>query len=387
MLVVHLAASPFVGGPEAQMLGLIGAMPEPHRSAVLSFSEGGRCRTLLNAAGTLGASVVELQSNAPRYRASVEEIAGHLRRLGADLLCCHGYKPDILGLFSAKRAGVPVISVSHGWTAATWKVRLNEALDRLSLRGMDRVVCVSEAQAKRVQRAGVPARRAVVIHNAIDMRKYLDSIDSSGRDELLSLFAKPPRILIGSAGRLSPEKGYSVLVESAAIVLRANPEAGFLHFGEGVSRPEVERKIAELGLEGRFILGGFRSDLPSVLPHFDLFAQPSFTEGLPVAVLEAFACGVPVAATAVGGTPEIVTDGTNGRLVPPGNPEMLARAIVELIAKPEELKAMGERGRGLVLSEFTFEQQWLKYERLFDEILRFRSREHVEPPRLEALRG
>ena len=203
----------------------------------------------------------------------------------------------------------------------------------------------------------------------------------------MSLFAKPPRILIGSAGRLSPEKGYSVLVESAAIVLRANPEAGFLHFGEGVSRPEVERKIAELGLEGRFILGGFRSDLPSVLPHFDLFAQPSFTEGLPVAVLEAFACGVPVAATAVGGTPEIVTDGTNGRLVPPGNPEMLARAIVELIAKPEELKAMGERGRGLVLSEFTFEQQWLKYERLFDEILRFRSREHVEPPRLEALRG
>ena len=370
MHVAHLAASPFVGGPEAQMLGLIGVMPSPYRSTVLSFSEGGRCRTLLKAAEERGAEAVELQSNAPRYRAAVKEVADHLRRLRADVLCCHGYKPDILGLFAARRAGIPVISVSHGWTAATWKVRLNETLDRLSLLGMDRVVCVSEAQAKRVRKAGVSKRRAVVIHNAIDAGKYFDAIDPAGRDELLGLFPNRPRILIGSAGRLSPEKGYAVLVESAALVLRENPDVGFLHFGEGVSRPEVERRIAELGLEGKFILGGFRSDLPSVLPHFDLFAQPSFTEGLPCAVLEAFACGVPVAATAVGGTPEVVADGINGRLVPPGNPEILARAILNMIAQPETLKTMGEQGRALVLGKFTFERQWSQYEQLFDEILR-----------------
>ena len=378
MLVVHLAASPFVGGPEAQMLGLIGVMPSPHRSAVLSFSEGGRCRTLLNAASELGAEAVELRSNAPRYRTAVKEVAELLREMRADVLCCHGYKPDILGLFAARRAGIPVISVSHGWTAATWKVRLNETVDRFSLRGVDRVVCVSQAQAKRVLKAGVSARRAVVIHNAIDPARYLGPVDPAGREELLSFFASRPRILIGSAGRLSPEKGYAVLVESAAMVLRENPDAGFLHFGEGVSRPEVERKIAELGLEGKFILGGFRSDLPRVLPHFDVFALPSFTEGLPCAVLEAFACGVPVAATAVGGTPEVVSDGINGRLVPPRNPEMLARAMIDLIAKPEQLNVMGERGRGLVLRQFTFERQWTQYQHIFDEILRPKSRDHAE---------
>ena len=386
MLVVHLAASPFVGGPEAQMLGLVAAMPSPHRSAVLSFSERGRCQALLNAARVLGAEVVELRSNAPRYRASVHEIAKHLRRLRADVLCCHGYKPDILGLFAAKRAGIPVISVSHGWTAATWKVRLNEAVDRLSLRGMDRVVCVSEAQAKRVRNAGVSSTRAVVIHNAIDTQRYVACADPDDREQLLSLFKSPPRILIGSAGRLSPEKGYSVLVESAARVLRENPNAGFLHFGEGVSRPEVERKIAELGLKERFILGGFRSDLPRILPHFDLFVLPSFTEGLPCAVLEAFAGGVPVVATAVGGTPEVVADGINGRLVPPRNPVVLAQAILEMIADPATLKSMGEQGKGLVLKQFTFERQWLQYRLLFDAILRPKSQDYAETSQLEALR-
>src|SRR4051794_4226685 len=166
MVVVHLIASPFLGGPERQLLGLIACLPESYRSALLSFAEGGRCRPLLDEARRLGFEAVELEQNAPRYRAAVREVAGHLRRLGAEVLCCHGYKPDILGWQAAHRAGIPVVAVFRGWTAATLKVRLNEALDRLYLRRMDRVVCVSEGQAARVRRAGVPAGRVVVIRNA-----------------------------------------------------------------------------------------------------------------------------------------------------------------------------------------------------------------------------
>src|SRR3954447_3346451 len=118
MVGVHLAASPFFGGPERQMLGLASALPAEYRSVFLSFAEGGRCRPLLDEARRLGVEAVELEENAPRYWAAVREVAGHLRRMGAEVLCCHGYKPDILGWRAARRAGVPVVAVSRGWTAA-----------------------------------------------------------------------------------------------------------------------------------------------------------------------------------------------------------------------------------------------------------------------------
>ena len=83
------------------------------------------------------------------------------------MLCCSGYKPDLIGWLAARRAGVPVVAIAHGWTAATCKVRFYEALDRWVMRRMDAVVCVSEAQGVKVRRAGVPPERAPVIRNAI----------------------------------------------------------------------------------------------------------------------------------------------------------------------------------------------------------------------------
>src|SRR6266545_4292935 len=167
MIVAQLMASPFVGGPERQVLGLAQSLPEHYRSVFLSFSEGGRARPLLDEARRHGFEAIELQHNIGALRRAVAEVAAHLQRLRADVLCCSGYKPDLIGLLAARRVGVPVVSVSHGWTGATFKVRVNETLDRLVVRWMDRVVCVSEAQAVKVRRAGVASERVVVIRNAI----------------------------------------------------------------------------------------------------------------------------------------------------------------------------------------------------------------------------
>lgn len=363
MRMVHLAASAFVGGPESQMLGLIGHLANGFSSALLSFSEGGRCRALLDAARELGAETVELEHNAPSYRAAITEIAGHLRRLDADVLCCHGYKPDLLGLAAARRAGLPVVSISHGWTAATLKVRANEAMDRLCLFGMDRVVCVSEGQARKVRRIGIPSRRIAVIRNAVEAPRD-EPADPSVLEQLRSLFPDPPRRIVGAAGRLSPEKGYGVLVDAAAAVVRDHPDIGFVHFGQGPLCDEIARQIDSLGLGHRFVLAGFRTDLHRVLPHLDLFVLPSYTEGLPVVVLEAFAAGLPVVATAVGGTPEVVEDGANGRLVPPGDPHRLALRIAETVGRAD----MGARGRALVLDRFTFPAQADQYRLLFESL-------------------
>src|SRR5262249_18027517 len=153
--IIHLTSSTFFGGPERQMLGLAQALGEGDRTAFFSFREGGRCRDFLGRARREGDEADELAHDTPHFRAAVRELTARLRRASADVLCCHGYKADLLGRPAARRAGVPVVAVARGWTAEDLKVRLYEALDRFALRWMDRVVCVSEGQAVKVRHAGV----------------------------------------------------------------------------------------------------------------------------------------------------------------------------------------------------------------------------------------
>jgi glycosyltransferase involved in cell wall biosynthesis len=262
---------------------------------------------------------------------------------------------------------VPVISVSRGWTGESIRVRFYEALERLNLRWMDRVVCVSQGQADKVRQAGVPADRTVVIPNAIQAERFA-APDPAYRQRLQDLFARPRRRIVGAAGRLSPEKGFTVLVEAAAQLARTDPCLGFVVFGDGPLRERLAEQIEAARLAGRFILAGYRPDLDCFLPFLDLLVLPSFTEGMPNVVLEAFAAGVPVVATAVGGTPEVIEEGVSGYLVPPGNPGALAQRIRDALAAGEDCRALGLRGRERVLRHFTFAAQALQYQELFAEL-------------------
>jgi glycosyltransferase involved in cell wall biosynthesis len=368
MRIVHLMASPFVGGPERQVLGLAASLPSGYESVFLSFSERGLCRPFLEQAWQQGFEALELIENVPRIRRAAREVADHLRRLGADVLCCSGYKPDLIGWQAARQAGVPVVAISHGWTAATLKVRFNELLDRLVLRWMDCTVCVSAAQAERVRRAGVPVERVVVIRNAIQTDLF-DKHDPFYRRKLRKWFPQPRTRIIAAVGRLSPEKGFDQLVAAAALLAPRDPDIGFVLFGDGPLREALARQISACGLTKRFVLAGFRTDVQRFLPCCDLAVLPSWTEGLPVIVLEALAAGVPVVATAVGGTPEVVQDGFNGYLVPPGNPAALARRIHDALSSEPQRRTMGVQGRQLIREQFTFAIQAREYQRLFERLV------------------
>jgi glycosyltransferase involved in cell wall biosynthesis len=367
MNIVNLVASPFVGGPEQQMLGLAQSLPADYRTAFVAFSNSGKSDALLNEAQRLGFQTLTLRNDTPNYQAAAREVGRILRHLGADVLCCHGYKPDIIGWRAARQAHVPVISISHGWTAATFKVRLNEALDRFVLRFMDRVVCVSQAQAVKVRQAGVSEKRIAVIRNAIGSEAFAPP-DPAYRQVVRNFLPADCRHVVGAAGRLSPEKGFGDLVEAAVQVLKTNPTAAFILFGDGPLRQSLAEHIRIRGLSGRFVLGGFRTDLARLLPHFDLLVLPSFTEGLPVVILEALAAGAPVVATSVGGTPEVVLDKVNGYLVPPGQPNQLAERISLALQDEGTRRAMGERGREWVRKQFSFEAQSTQYQKLFEDV-------------------
>jgi glycosyltransferase involved in cell wall biosynthesis len=368
MHIVHLTASTFYGGPERQMLGLARHLPDSLHSSFLSFAEEGRCRAFVGMARHHGFEAHALRNDTPHLWAAAREIAEHLRRLEADVLCCHGYKANLVGRVAARNRRIPAVAVARGWTGESLKVRLYEAVDRFHLRWMDRVVCVSESQAEKVRRAGVRPPRIHVAHNAIDPDRFPDP-DARYRTKLQRYFRQPRTRIVGAAGRLSPEKGFEVLVAAAERVHRVDRSVGFVLFGEGPCRSKLAKQIHAAGLSGAFALSGFRGDLDRFIPFFDLLALPSYSEGLPNVVLEAFAAGVPVVATAAGGTPEIVEEGVSGHLVKPGDAAALADRILAAMASEDKLRDMGLMGRQRILERFTFRAQAARYVQLFNELV------------------
>ncbi len=366
MRIAHLTASPFFGGPERQMLGL--ALSMDAQSLFFSFPERGLCQPFLEELQRHGFSAEALAHNTPHFFAAIREFRDKLDEHEVDVLCCHGYKANLLGRPAAQKLGIPVVAVSRGYTAATWKVRLYEAADRFCLRYMDRVVCVSTAQAEKVIAAGAPGENVRVIRNAIFTDRFGEP-DEPGRAFLQSHFTNPRSHLIGAAGRFSPEKGFRHLVEAAAQVVKTYANAGFLLFGDGVLRDALTNEIKNYHLENNFVLADFRNDLDRWLPNFDLFALPSYTEGLPNVVLEAFAARVPVVATAVGGTPEVIQDGQNGYLVPPADSTSMAERITRLLDDERLRETMGMSGYFRVRDRFTFDAQARQYGKLFHELV------------------
>jgi glycosyltransferase involved in cell wall biosynthesis len=387
MKLLHLTASTFFGGPERQMLGLAKALPAAIRSHFASFPEGGKAQDFLQTVRQQGFPAFELKNDFPHVRAAIRELTQLLHSTACDVLLCHGYKANILGRLAARRVGIPAVAVSRGWTGESLKVRLYEWLDRRHLRFMDHVVCVSEGQARKVRHwCGVPDHRLTVIRNSARLEAFATT-DPTARQRLLGFFRpKQSGSLLGqpqaglangalvsdvvlAAGRLSPEKGFSVLIDAACTICEALPTAGVVIFGDGPLRSSLEARVAELGLTGRVILPGFRSDLDSLIGAADVVVLPSFTEGLPNVALEASAAGVPVVATAVGGIPEVVSDGETGTLVAAGQPAALAAAVIDLLCDPALRSSFGNAARQRMRDLFSFEAQAQHYLQLLHQLV------------------
>jgi len=369
MHLVHLTASSFFGGPERQMLGLGRSLPGNYRSTYTTFHENGRSAAFAEQASQYGFGSVVLENDTPRLRAALRELTELLQSRQADVLICHGYKSNLLGRLAARRCGVPIVTVSRGWTGENFKVRMYDRLDRFHLRYMDAVVAVSDGQAAKVLATGLPRNKLTIIRNAARLDAFRTP-QVEFRERLREMAgARDGEQVLLAAGRLSPEKGFHILVDAMASLKAQGKPIRTLLFGEGVQRTLLERQIEEAGLQGYFTLAGFCNELDSYLPWADMMCLPSFTEGLPNVALESSAAGVPIVATAVGGTPEVVRDGLNGFLVPAGDIGMLAARIADLSDDATLRQKMGDAGERLMRDEFSFAGQADAYRRLFDRVV------------------
>ena len=373
MTVMHLTSSRFFGGPERQMLGLSQALLGRIKTVFASVSEDGLNGSFLDKVRDAGFTGIGLQNDTPQLIAAYREIASLIRQHSIDILICHGYKAGFVGWFAARRAKIPTIAVSRGWTHENWKIRLYEKLDRLMLRRMNKVVCVSQSQADKVEASGVCPDRIKVIRNSISLERF-NGRDPAYRTILLGYFPSSLRsqikYVVGAAGRLSPEKGFDVLIAAAKQVVEQRDDVGFILFGEGELRDSLYEQVLTLGIKKRFVLAGFNDELDRFMPHLDLLVQSSHTEGLPNVLLEAGAAGVPVVATNVGGTAEVIIDEQTALAVPPNNARAITTSMYRLFSNEPLRATITKQSRAHVAKYFTFAAQAAAYCDVFTSIIR-----------------
>jgi glycosyltransferase involved in cell wall biosynthesis len=275
-----------------------------------------------------------------------------IRRYRPAIVHTHTAKAGLLGRLAARLCGVPVIvHTFHGHVLrgyfGPWKSALFARLERLLARSSDALVAVSEAvQQDLVALKVAPAAKIRVVPLGLELEGLMGPLPRGGLRHEAGFRADAP--LVGAVGRLAPIKDLGTLLSAAVIVRKSLPEARFSIVGDGPARSLLEGQASRLGLSGAVFFHGWRRDMAAVLGDLDVVVNCSRNEGTPVALIEALAAGRPVVATRVGGTPDLLGGGSRGVLVPLGDADALAAAIITTLTQPAEASPRIAEGRRYV---------------------------------------
>lgn len=365
MKVLHLISSGGMYGAEAVILNLSRTLAESgHASAVASFSNAANPNLQLHEAAVMdGIESHTISCRGQMDRSVFPAIQGLVKQTGVDVVHAHGYKADIYCYLALRGLRVPMVSTCHTWYDNDLLVTLYGKADRLVLRGFARVVAVSAEVKQRLLDAGVREEKIRIVRNGIDLRPFA-SAQPSLRGE-----HGDNTLLVGLIGRLAYEKGVDVYLSAVARVAADFPEAKFLVVGEGPDGEKLERMIDELNIRGSVRMLGRRDDMAAVYASLDLMVSSSRQEGLPMAILEGMASGLPLVATAVGEVPTVVRDGVTGLLLPADDVARLAAAMVELLRDVEKRKRFGAAGRKLIADEYSAERMAADYLAVYGEAI------------------
>lgn len=365
--IVQALAPARVGGLESVVAALAGGMAGRghgvHVAAILD--PGGGEHEFVSDLAERDVTVHPIEVPHRAYLREYRSLRDLLDRLDPDVVHTHGYRADVLASAAARSAGRPVVSTVHGFTRGGWKNRFYEWLQRRSLRRHDAVVAVSEPIRRELLRSGLSDRRVRLLRNAWHRDRPL--LERREARERLGLPGEG--FVAGWVGRLSREKGPGVFLEAMARVRDRDGDVTGSMIGGGGRASSVEERARELGLGDRVRFQGRIPAAARLYRAFDVFVLSSRTEGTPVSLLEAMDAGVPVVATRVGGVPDVVRDGEEALLVPPEDPEALARAILGVRRRPEEARRRA-RAADRRLSERFAREPWLDAtEEIYREVL------------------
>ncbi len=303
------------------------------------------------------AAGVEVDVISERFRFDPGVVA-QLRRVYArrapDIVETHMIKSHLLVRLAGLARRGPWVAFHHGYTTTDLKMRLYNQINRLTLPSATRVATVCGPFARQLERAGVRAERIFVRHSSVaaaDARAR----DDDGRGLRARRGVDEGERVILSVGRLSREKGHADLLRALSHLAGLSSGLKFkaVVVGDGPEREGLEAEAAAPGLKGRVVFAGHSDDVRPFYAAADCMALPSHSEGSPLALLEAMAAGLPVVATAVGGVPEVATDGETALLVPARDARAFASALARVLSDGALARTLAANASARVASDFS----------------------------------
>ena len=321
-------------------------------------------RRLLEHARVLGARVLPLPH--PRDPAFGRVVEGFLTAHRVDAFHVHvgTGREDWDGARAARRAGVrAVVQTQH----QPWLFRDHRKIARVlhALDPVDHVITVSQAQRRTYERIGISPQRLTTVPNGIRSR-------GPGLGRLAARAAlglDPQQLVVLTVGRLTVQKGQRYLIDAVPALAARFPDLAVVVLGHGHLHEQLRAQAAGLGVADRVHLPGHRTDARMLLDAADVFVLPSRQEGMPLAALEAMDAGLPVVATRVIGTTEVVADGATGLLVPPEDSAALAEAVGQLLADPALRERYGQAGRQRYREHFTSRRMAAQTLGVYEQVL------------------
>lgn len=292
--------------------------------------------------------------------------AAYLKHEAIDIVHAYGFYPIVFSVPVARLAGSQVVLASIRDSGDPW-TRAQRLVQMCASR-MAHCILVNATAVRARLRAEGHARRAIaVIRNGVDVDRFAPR---PADEALRSTLGLPPRApLVVAVSRLNPMKGIDDYLKAIALLAGRYAQARFVIVGDGASRRELEKQAHRLGLAGRVVFTGTRLDVAAILSQATISVAPSLSEGLSNVVLESMAAGVPVVATRVGGTPEILDDGVTGLLVPPCDASALAGAIGRLLGNEALARRLGEAARARAVNRFSMHHMVRQTEGLYRALL------------------
>lgn len=364
--LLHLITELSIGGAQMVLLRLLNNMDRQRYQPTVACLYNGD-GIVAQQIRDLGIRVVDLEMRSKWRMDAFARFWALLRQQRPTILHTWMFHANIPGRLLGRAARVPVIIGSEHTMGQESQFR--QWINRWSGPLTDGVICVSEqVRAFAEQQIGLPPQKLTVIPNGIELQRF-DRLPSQA--EVRRRFGLPQTsTVMGAIGRPRPVKGYRYLIDAFAQLAPAHPALTLLLVGNGPERAALTEQARQKGLVDRAFFLDDQTDIPALLPALDLLVAPSLWEGMPMVVLEAMAARLPVVATRVGGTPDVVADGETGLLVAPSDAMQLAQSIERLLVDPGLRQQMGRAGRARAEQNFSIEQNVAQTQALYERLVR-----------------
>jgi glycosyltransferase involved in cell wall biosynthesis len=302
--------------------------------------------------------------NPVRICNTIRNLVDIIKRKEIDLIHSNQPRSNLFGAIAAKIKNIPIV----------WHERCLEQgrfdSDNIFSFLPDRIICNSNAVRNRFTKEKIDAKIKTII-NGVDLNEF--DLESDGSVIRKEFNIDEGELIVGTIGRIDPEKGYECFLESARIILQDVPNVRFLVIGEASNNHSFEKSLSEMsvekGIDKKTIFTGFRRDIPQLIANMDVVVLPSEIDACSRVLFESMAMQKPLVAANAGGTPEVVQDGITGLLVKPGDPSDMAKCVKRLLDDKNLAEQYGKAGRKRVEEMFTIERNIKETEGVYLELL------------------